>query len=174
MKFPSQRPAALRSCDTWTWASLRAISNGSMRHQRAPGTHGPSSPWPRPALQRPRSPTGASGPDLCFEVPDINLWTPRVQEILQSGSLCEAHLDYLVESDIRAAQSACLDLKKLIKEQGNPRPGSLLLKEVPPTELDIFEAAGGTGALALPLCGGEVPQGQRGAQGCHPGHHQCP
>ena len=81
-------------------------------------------------------------------LPDINLWTPRVQEILQSGSLCEAQLDYLVESDIRAAQSACLDLKKLIKEQGNPRPGSLLLKEVPQTELDIFEASGGTGALA--------------------------
>ena len=38
--------------------------------------------------------------------------------------------------------------KKLIKEQGNPRPGSLLLKEVPQTELDIFEASGGTGALA--------------------------
>ena len=27
-------------------------------------------------------------------LPDINLWTPRVQEILQSGSLCEAQLDY--------------------------------------------------------------------------------
>ena len=39
-------------------------------------------------------------------LPDINLWTPRVQEILQSGSLCEAQLDYLVESDIRAAQSS--------------------------------------------------------------------
>ena len=36
----------------------------------------------------------------------------------------------------------------MIKDQGNPRPGSLLLKEVPQTELDIFEAAGGTGALA--------------------------
>ena len=53
-------------------------------------------------------------------LPDINLWTPRVQDILQSGSLCEAQLDYLMESDIRAAQSACLDLKKLIKDQGSP------------------------------------------------------
>ena len=31
-------------------------------------------------------------------LPDINLWTPRVQEILQSGSLCEAQLDYMLPS----------------------------------------------------------------------------
>ena len=119
------------SRDTWSQLSMAQTSLGEAKESN------------RKWQEERRGRTFALKP-----LPDINLWTRRVQEILQSGSLCEAQLDYLVESDIRAAQSACLDLKKLIKDQGNPRPGSLLLKEVPQTELDIFEAAGGTGALA--------------------------
>ena len=60
-----------------------------------------------------------------------------------------------MESDIRAAQSACLDLKKLIKDQDNPRPGSLLLK-VPETELDIYDSHG-TGREAFPSVAVKFP-----------------
>ena len=168
MKFLSQRPVALRSCDAWTWASLRATSNGSMRHQRAPGTHGPNSPWPRLAWQRPKSPT-ASGRKNIGAGP--LLWSPsRTSTSGPPGSKRSFSQAPFVKRNWTTSWS----LTSVLPSQPawtsrswsrNKATHVLALcswRKYPRQSWTSLKLRGG----------GEVPQGQRGAQGCHPGHHR--